>query len=233
MGLSEEAYKQLWNSYCELGEMQRHFGNAQSRYRALASTWMLAAMVGIGFVVEKKLEIIPTELLVGLIGVVASVGLGLLWVIDLLVYQRLLDAAYIEGRSLETAQPWLPQVRNNMRRLLGGEGLRLITLFYMVSIVFMGAVGGIGFGLWLFEKSVSNNVLILGGICYSIFLLLVAWGIGWRTSTTKKLEEQERGEEGLEAQRTRSYKAYKDFNVSYSYDRSNAASPNKANATDS
>ena len=208
MALNETACEQLWNTYRELGEMERHFGNAQSRYRALASTWMLAAMAGIGFVLEKQLEILPKELIVGMIGIITSAGLCLLWVVDLLVYQRLLDAAYIEGKSLETAQPWLPQVRNNMRRLLGGKGLRLITMFYMVSIVFMGLVGGIGLGLWM-AKFVRAFFLALGTIVYLALLFMVALCIRRRTSTTREIEAQD----GLGDERMRCYKAYGDFNV--------------------
>ncbi len=59
MALNEKGHEQLWNTYRELGEMERHFGNAQSRYRALASTWMLAAIAGIGFVLSKDLVILP------------------------------------------------------------------------------------------------------------------------------------------------------------------------------
>ena len=52
--LQAKAYEQLWGIYRELGEMERHFGNVQARYRALASTWLLAAMAGIGFVLEAR-----------------------------------------------------------------------------------------------------------------------------------------------------------------------------------
>src|SRR5215831_10526015 len=119
----EDDRDRIWKIYCELGVIERHFNNVQSTYRALASTWLLAALGGIGFVISKELTLrIPSELIIGAIGIAAGIGVYLLWVLDLLVYQRLLDAAYIEGRNLETNHQWLPQVRNNMRVLLGGAG---------------------------------------------------------------------------------------------------------------
>ena len=64
MELSEKAYEQLWNAYCELGKREQHFNNIQTRYRALASTWALAALAGIGFAIKEKPDIMPTQLLV-------------------------------------------------------------------------------------------------------------------------------------------------------------------------
>jgi hypothetical protein len=73
----------IWKIYCELGVIDRHFGSAQSNCRALASTWMLAAFAGIGFVISKELTLtIPKEVLVGVISVGGGVGVYLLWVLS-------------------------------------------------------------------------------------------------------------------------------------------------------
>jgi hypothetical protein len=135
----------IWKIYCELGVSERHFNGIQSGYRALASTWMLAAFAGIGFVSSKEFTFgIPKELLVGVIGVGGGIGVYLLWVLDLLFCQRLLDAAYIEGRNLEDKHDWLPQTRNNMRTLLGGKGLSLVVWYYIAGTEVMFLIGGIG-----------------------------------------------------------------------------------------
>lgn len=66
--------------------MERHFNTVQSGYRTLASTWLLAAFAAIGFVLSTKLTLlVPRELVIAGIGMAASIGIYLLWIIDLLV----------------------------------------------------------------------------------------------------------------------------------------------------
>ncbi len=184
MVTSECERKLLWNIYCELGLMERNLGGLQARYRALASTWLLATLAAIGFVLTKELDVaVPDELIIGALGIGGSIGILLLWAVDLLVYQRLLDGAYIEGRSLEDAQPWLPQVRNNIRRLLGGEGMALLAWFYIVPTVLLAAIGGVGVLIWSFQR-VPLIVGTVVAVLYYAALILVAWLMLKRTSKT-------------------------------------------------
>lgn len=179
----------LWKAYCELGLMERHHGTLQGHYRVLASTWLLAALGAIGFVLSDEFvsPLFPKEWLVALMGFAAAAGIGLLWAIDLLVYQRLLDAAYIEGRSLESAQLWLPQVRNNIRHLLGGEGLVLIAWYYIVTAVVLTAIGG--GALLVYAAHYWNAALLtLAGVSYTLVLLIVAFWMRERTSRTPSYE---------------------------------------------
>jgi hypothetical protein len=113
---------------------------------------MLAAFAGIGVVISTKGEFafpVPRELLVVVIALAGAIGLGLLWVLDLLFYQRLLDAAYIEAKDLEDRHPWLPQPRNTMRVLLGGKGLQIVLWYYIALTEVMIFIGGVGW-VWLF-----------------------------------------------------------------------------------
>ena|SRR5262249_60041793 len=149
---SDNERERIFKAYCELGQIERSHSNIQSSYRTLASTWMLAAFAGIGVVISTKGEFafpIPRELLLVVIALAGAVGLALLWVLDLLFYQRLLDAAYIEAKDLEDRHPWLPQPRNTMRVLLGGKGLRIVLWFYIALIEVMIFIGGVGW-IWLF-----------------------------------------------------------------------------------
>jgi len=55
--MQPEALQHIWNFYIELGLMERHFNEIQAGYRRLASTWMLAVLAAIGFVLSTKLTI--------------------------------------------------------------------------------------------------------------------------------------------------------------------------------
>jgi hypothetical protein len=149
---SENERERIFKAYCELGQIERSHSNIQSSYRTLASTWMLAAFAGIGVIISTKGEFafpIPRELLLVVIALAGAIGLGLLWVLDLLFYQRLLDAAYIEAKDLEDRHPWLPQPRNTMRLLLGGKGLQIVLSYYIALTEVMVFIGGVGW-IWLF-----------------------------------------------------------------------------------
>jgi hypothetical protein len=202
----------IWRIYCELGEIERHFNNLQSNYRALVSTWLLAAFAGIGFVLSKELTpSIPRELFVFGIGVGTSIGIYLLWVLDLLVYHRLLDAAYIEALNLERSYKWLPPYRINIRVLLGGKLLPKVVCFYLVSTGIMASIGGLGITLWLIRCDAVSPIIpavrSLITCCmplaspqlkvwppfvalYAISLLGVLRHMHHSTESTPKLEEQ-------------------------------------------
>ena len=141
MGLNQSEREHLWNTYVELGTMERHFGDAQLRCRALASTWFLAMFAGIGFLISKDIKGFSPDVLLAAIGFFSAAALFVMWVIDLIIYQRLLDAAFIEGMSLEEAQPWLPQVRLNRRELLKGTGLIRFSRYYAIAFGVAWVVG--------------------------------------------------------------------------------------------
>jgi len=190
MPQQDNDFERIWKIYCELGVIERHFNNVQSNYRALASTWLLAALAGIGFVISKELTLlIPSELIIVAIGIAAGIGVYLLWVLDLLVYQRLLDAAYIEARNLETNHEWLPQVRNNIRVFLGGKGLALIVWFYIAASELMVMIAGIG----LFRFLALRQVALLYGIelfAYLSLMVLIPIHMRKQTALTPTLESK-------------------------------------------
>jgi hypothetical protein len=162
---------------------------------------MLAAFAGIGVVISTKGEFafpIHRELLVVVIALAGAIGLGLLWVLDLLFYQRLLDAAYIEAKALEDRHRWLPQARNKMRKLLGGKGLQIVLWYYIALIEVMMFIGGVGW-IWLFWPLKTGKFLELrtgplAVLCVIAFLAslgLMIWILIFmrkKTSTTQAIE---------------------------------------------
>ena len=94
----------LWNVYKELGEMEKHFGDMQFRCRTLASTWVLASLAGYGFLISNDVGDYK-GLLITLVGICTAGALFVMWIMDLNIYQRLLDASFIEGMAMEDAQP--------------------------------------------------------------------------------------------------------------------------------
>src|SRR5262249_13324069 len=90
--------------YKELGTYERHFNTVQGTCRTIASTWLLATIGGIGFVLGSTFNstIIDFRLAGALIASAGAVGIFLLWLLDVKVYHRLLLAVFDEAKTLET-----------------------------------------------------------------------------------------------------------------------------------
>jgi hypothetical protein len=140
--------------YKELGTYERHFNQMQSVYRGLASTWLLATFAGIGYVFHESsttLTTCPTfggidvRLAASMISLAGGTGIFLLWIIDVMVYHKLLVAVTEECKTLEEdgTPPLLPRLRERMQsdtvsRLFGVLGLSArhkISLFYGIPAV--------------------------------------------------------------------------------------------------
>lgn len=114
--MTEQDGADPWRHIQTIGEAERHFNDVESKYRALVSTWLLAAFAGMGFLAGTDGLPVPQEVAIFAIALAGSLGIQLLWVVDLLAYHRLLSAYYLEGLRIEARHPELPQVRWNMWR---------------------------------------------------------------------------------------------------------------------
>ena len=73
-------------------EAEHHFNDLCFKIRALASTWLLATFGGIGFLSTNTLHIeVPLNGLITLLCIASAIGITVLWVIDLLIYQPFLN----------------------------------------------------------------------------------------------------------------------------------------------
>ena len=150
----------------EIGEEERHFNNVSSTYKTMASTWLLAVFGGIGFILANAIE--PKLLLTAGIGLAGGIGIFLLWLMDMRVYQQLLVANFVEGLRMEKENSWLPQVRKNMiETQLSGSVTQNLAWFYLL---------GIAIPLIVFLYSIGNFLFISEGILYSL-IFVVTGGI--------------------------------------------------------
>ncbi len=129
----------------ELGAAERHFNGTQAQYRAMASAWMLATFAGIGFLLTRSKELpLPVDVAIPLIAFAGAVGAFILWVMDLMVYHRLLHACFETARGLECAHPGLlPQTRSRMIETQhDGRVTYRVRWFYILLILAPMFLGG-------------------------------------------------------------------------------------------
>lgn len=149
--------KELWDIYCEIGLSERHFNTVQEKYRLLASSWLLATVAAGSYLIanESDFEPLSGSCLAASLAFMGSVGISLLWILDVKVYQRLLSSYYAEGLMLEDTQVWLPMIRLRIRNHFKGSVPLLISIYYIGSTLFLNVLGCMAVGLFLAKESAS------------------------------------------------------------------------------
>jgi hypothetical protein len=91
---TEDDRQLVWSMIVEIGLNERHFNQLQSFYRTLTSTWLLGLFTAAGFLLSKKESDLPINpgAVLAFLGLIAGVGIVLLWLMDLKVYAGLLRA---------------------------------------------------------------------------------------------------------------------------------------------
>ena len=111
---------------------EHHFNDLCFKIRGLASTWLLATFAGVGFLLTNETPHAPNLVLV--LCWAGTLGIFVLWLLDLQIYQKMLNAWFdsrldIEHRHLAD----FPQIRRALKRAMpGGRASSLIKFFYMI-----------------------------------------------------------------------------------------------------
>jgi hypothetical protein len=130
-----------------IGDQEKHFNGLETQYRLLASTWLLASLGAMGFLIQTDKHIMFNNLmLIGLIGCVSCIGIFLLWLLDIKVYHKLLHCVFLQGINLEQKYDWLPKIRTDMLlNIETGDVTRSTGLYYTGSCVLLLIIAVIAF----------------------------------------------------------------------------------------
>lgn len=189
-----ELFNRVMEITKQIGDKEEHFNNLQTEYRKLASTWLLAALGACGYILQSTAAL-PFDhwfILFG-IALAGSAGIAILWILDLRVYQVLLDTFFREGVRLETAYyKWLPPIRINiMRSQKTGDIRTKVQYYYFASITLLMIVGAVSvsnFKGWLFAERFTMICALL------LFILVVLWVLIRQSKTSaRQFQESEFG----------------------------------------
>jgi len=127
---------QDWEMIKTITVAEHHFNNLCFKIRSLASTWLLATFAGVGFLLSKKFDLrLSTEEVIVFLCWVGSLGILVLWVLDLLVYQQLLNVWFDARKPIEKRNPNFPQIRESIKdSQFKGRASNLIKIFYLSLI---------------------------------------------------------------------------------------------------
>jgi len=152
-----------------IGDQEKHFNGLETQYRLLASSWLLASLGAMGYMLQDdKLNWLSTNkwLLIGAIGFAASMGIFLLWILDMKVDHKLLHCVFIQGILLEQKYDWLPKIRTDMLLIQEtGDVTKHTGLYYICSVVLLQIIS-ITSVVYYFELNTRGYASLLVGIIF-------------------------------------------------------------------
>lgn len=172
---SAESDKQdVQKKYQDIREYEHHFNNIELEIRKLASVWLLAALGAIAYLVKgadtSTLLMKPGQL-AALVCLMGNLGLLVLWILDQMVYHRLLNAVFLLGLRMEYKFKYLPPVRTLMMLYSLKRGMAGYLRLYFFIPMFVLASIALYFSPWK-------------GIACAVIPLLAYW-------KSKKMESYE------------------------------------------
>jgi hypothetical protein len=169
--------------YWKIGEMEQRFNATQSGVRALASTWMLAAFGAVAVLIRTEQGVtwfFHSQMLIVVVSTMACLGLFTLWIVDQIVFQRLLNSAFLVGLKLEHDVKTIPPIRSVMMYAAEGVGMsRWLRLFY-----FLPMVAFLVLSVWLtvfveiaFASEAAQSAIVQNPRAYMLVLALLQIGL--------------------------------------------------------
>lgn len=182
----------LSDQYKGIVGYEQHFNGLQAGLRQLASAWLLAALGAIAWLVKSQVEgsMLDPRLLIAIIAAMGNLGLLVTWILDQLVYHRLLNAAFLMGLRLEYLDRRLPPLRTLMMLYSRKRGMaRFLRLFYLLPMWVLACVA-VSACLWPLDGRAdlpSIKWVFGAGAC-----LLPAW-VMWRARNLEGHQEIAKG----------------------------------------
>jgi len=163
-GTQGTAAERVEKAYASIATYEHHFNNMETEVRKFASAWLLAALAAIAYVVRQEIPkaLLDAMLLIVIVCLIANIGLLILWILDQLVYHRLLKAVFLLGLRMEFKYSELPPIRTLMMLFSKRRGMsRFLRLFYLVPMTIFGAVAAVA-AVWRLVGTGSTPLSFVG-----------------------------------------------------------------------
>jgi hypothetical protein len=170
--------------YWKLAEAERGFNSSQAGVRTLASAWLLVGAGAIGILLQQQGNtawLLPRTLLIVLAATLTTAGMATLWVLDQLIFHRLLNSVFLVGLKMEADNPSLPPIRAMMMVSAEGKGMhRWQKLFYLLPMIALAVLSGALLSSPLVPNSPDTMVpqrswTIVSGLLILTQIGLIAW----------------------------------------------------------
>ena len=119
--------------YWKLTELEERFNSSSENIRGLASAWLLGTFAALAWLVENQQNmstLAPIGLLLVIVCTVACAGFTTLWIMDQLVFHRLLSSVFVVGLLMEANDCTIPPLRSMMMKTQEGKGAYIWERFF-------------------------------------------------------------------------------------------------------
>lgn len=161
---------------------EKHFNELQLKVRGIASTWILAGFGAIAYFIKTNqpvLEYFSTLTMINLVCLMIVIGLFVLWILDQLVYQRLMNANFVAGLYSEYRNQDEPPIRHLMIIASEFKGMsRWYNLFYFLPMTVLTIFSTTACLLETFSPTGDLKEKV-ASIIIGVFLLLII-ALIWR-----------------------------------------------------
>ena len=144
--------------------MEECYNSSSGGVRGLASAWLLASLGAIGWLFSSyKYETWPLPLgfLIVAIATLGCIGTIILWVMDQLVFHRLLDSVFLVGLKIEKDDISIPPIRSMMMKTQEGLGTHIWERFFYLTPIFLFILISTCRCFWRLQR------IIFGRKCFS------------------------------------------------------------------
>lgn len=169
--VDDKTFNRAWEITKELNENIRHYNEHQTKYRSLASQWLIGAFAAMGFVLISKIELPFEKLwLIAVISLVAASGIFQLWRMDIPVFQKIISAFFSSGLDLESKYRFLPPVKTKILKYVKNHnaGQTLFYFYFLIMAVFILIAANI----IIYLTYIKDSVIGLISACTIIVLFL-------------------------------------------------------------
>jgi hypothetical protein len=161
--------------FVKMQKLKMHYYSIKLRYKILASTWILASFIGLGYLISGKEIGLPTDLFTGIIsvGILAAIGISLLYFFDIFIYHRLLHVIFVVSMDFEKKYKFLPQLSHDAVSLFYKRAVRPISLdslYYSFFILLFLLISN--FALYLnLKENFPSHALLISLVFFGIIML--------------------------------------------------------------
>jgi hypothetical protein len=142
--------------YWKLAEYEQHFNKLQTMIRQIASGWLLVAFTAIAVLLGTGKSgdyMFPSFSLIIFVCAMGSTGFLVLWIVDQLVYQRLLNAVATVALKMEFDDDQLPPIRMAMAySAKRGEATPWLRRYYTFPIWTFFSISAVSTGITMYYR---------------------------------------------------------------------------------
>lgn len=163
----------------DIHDYEQHFNGVQMKLRSIASTWMLASLGGIAFLLvnEIKVDLVFNRYnLINAISAMTVIAMFILWLIDQMAYQRLLNSCLVVDLYGEYKDKSKPPLKAMMAIAAGTGMTKFYNWFYFLPMMFFTVFSAVAFYLNVAQTGQRHDAFwtnaFFGGFFLSVNIVI-------------------------------------------------------------